>query len=391
MNVRMVCEFLGRLPWDESAFALGVAGGLAARGHRVKVFTDGAEDTLVPAGVEMIMRDVRRRRHQRQPFAFARWARARLDEDPSSVGLSFSRLVPSDLWLPIGPAESAIARRVVKGHPLSAAMELVVRPWLATSPMAERRAGSSVSAQRLDADHTDLVGATLRRPPDLADRAARLRALLRLGSARPGVLLPTTHTERAGFWAAVEGCAHAARTLRSQGRSLRVLLAGKHAATVTRRASAIGLAANLDPLGAIVPLSDALAACDLCLVPTLGGRGRASEGTGRLLADALHHATPVVAWHTAPGAQVLREHPASGRLVPDPDDAASSAPAVRFGEQIAALLEPGARRAASEAAAALSPTLDPELLYDRIETRLRTIEASASPARGDRVRARGRI
>lgn len=311
MKLLVIGEYIRKMTWSPSAWAVAVASGLARRGHQVLVACDGLEDPAVLGDLPRLVRRPRRTVRGADPLGFQRWAaavRARLSDH---LSISLTPWSPAQVWIRLDAESAATTLRAVRGHrPLSAVLELLHRPWLPAALLAERRADhAGTRARRLSfsasADEQCaplLMHASRFSPPSEAESAlatARLRSLLGLAPSRTLLLLSAIDVHRPGLEAFFAGLAR----VRSPAASPVALVLGRRCHTV----SAIARSAGCPPgavrhLGAAADVAPVFAACDAAVV---AGPDRGGSAGARFLADALRAGRPVLAHRDAPGAALL--------------------------------------------------------------------------------------
>lgn len=313
MKILILTEYIRRLPWSSSAWAIDLARGFSSRGHEVTVACDGMDDESLLEGVHLAVRRPQRTVRGSDPVAFQRWAfdmRRRLSGHAS---LSLSPWCPADVWIRLDSESAASLFRAMLAHrPLSALLELAHRPWVLAAVNAEARAARSAGEARQlrfaanaaeDEAHALLFASRLSRPDEAetADRRARTRAALGLNPARGVLLMSAMEIDPAALDAFLGGLAQACR--RGPGRSPVLLVAGRRGYSVSRAAERAGCEPGaVRYIGATARMEHALAACDAAVIP---GPDRGGSAGARFLADALRAGRPVLAHRRAPGAALL--------------------------------------------------------------------------------------
>jgi glycosyltransferase involved in cell wall biosynthesis len=196
-------------------------------------------------------------------------------------------------------------------------MELLHRPWLPAAIAGEALAASEARRHRVTglfrgdraavrlrfaADDHDARTITFASRPPHPDAEAqevlrqKVRNSLGVEPERPAFLLSSMECRRTEVGAMLAGLGS------SSSRPL-LLVTSRDTHTTRRLADRHGCADLIRFIGATRRIDAALAACDAALCPT---PDRDAGGSGRLLADALRSARPVVAHPQAPGAGLLK-------------------------------------------------------------------------------------
>lgn len=371
-DIAIIVEYMRSMPWASSVWAWRLATALASRGARVRILCDGAEDPgMAPAGDAWPRIEIRRpwrRLRASDPIGFGSWAARRVLEGPGA-SISLTRLAPGDLWFPLSPPILSVLSKAVRVRsPVTAALELLHRPWAPLAVYAERRAAwlarrwPGVPAPAIESlASSGLAGMV--EPPAEADRPAlrdRVRSLL--GIPRDHVVFITSgvHTERPGIRESLDGFS---RAVAGSGDPVQLLVFGRKTHTLRRLCDQAGLGARARIMGGTFRLDAALAASDAGIV--LGARADATS-TGRFLADCLRMSVPVVCSSAAVGASIVQGASGAGAgiVVDDTTHAETWRRGVEW------LLDPDRRRSATSHAREAGSDLSMDALATRLLDRL---------------------
>lgn len=324
MKVALVVEFAGRVRWQQPGpWARLICHALLQRGHQVRIVADCIADTGHFAGAEVEQYRPARKRLQRAPARFQRWAMERA----SSPSVSLSSVVPGSIWCPLDADWQREVRELVAiRNPATLGMEIAHRAWLPSLALAQRR------AERI--------------ARDMASRRARLGTL----EAKSGVVALgyCSAIEPTGFdseqlrqdvrrvlgigddvFVACASAAHAGHPgLREMLRGwsafakdtgATLLLMGRKSALLDRMVGSLDMRSCVRILGQTERPEAPLAAADVAIA-----WDTAPWSTGRFLADALVMKRPVLARSQCAGAELIRNGD-GGMLLDDAAWAASLA------------------------------------------------------------------
>lgn len=315
MKIAILTEYVRGFVWSHTAWAADLGHALARRGHHVTVACDGLEDPAMFTGIDLCTRRPERTLRGSDPLGFLNWTIELREHIRADATISLTPLAPADLWMPLSPSTLAELTPSLRAHtPVSAALEILARPWLPTALIAEARArrGSGsfptpVMARlgRLESSSgARALGYASRfdRPEPEQRRTLRTQTRERLGISpdRPVVLLSAVHAKRPGLSALLAGFAGLRR--RGVVNPPLLLVMGRRAHHVHRAADRANCADGLRFLGGTARADAAFAAADLAVAPWAASMGSA---TGRFIADALRLGVPVVAHRHAPGAELI--------------------------------------------------------------------------------------
>ncbi len=324
MRILVFGEYLFAGAWRSEAWIAMVCAALAERGRTVTLACDGGKDPAGFAPCRVIVRRPLRTWRATSPIAFSRWARTIAATTPHDASLSFTPLARADATLPLGGALAMLNLMVGAMNPIAVGLELLHQPWLPAAIAMEASLARSGGGVRLriglprDSDSAAALGYASRLPwvgdSVRAQRIARSRAreLLGISLRRPVLLISSVHPKRPGL----EPMLHALADARAEARPALApvaLVVGRNGYSVHAAAARAGCADALRILSATDRMADALDACDLVVAPAGAAR---SEGTGRLIADALRRGRPVLADRNAPGAELLIPGPENGYANP---------------------------------------------------------------------------
>jgi hypothetical protein len=249
-------------------------------------------------------------------MVFRRWVERTRPMVEHDVSLSLTRLVSADVWAPVGPTSGRSFGVMVRSlSPISAGLEALHQPWLASAIMAERaakrHANGAVLAE-IGADQPTGVDlgfvSGLTRPTDGERDALRreVRDRLGIGQDQPVLLMSCAHLDRPGLGPMLDALGR----FRDDGPLL--LVVGRRGWSISQAAAAHGCSGQVRHLGATGRMDAALSACDAAVAPF---RAAGNGTTGRFIADAVLMGVPVLADPLAPGARLLRERPDAGEIV----------------------------------------------------------------------------
>ncbi|MBL8964838.1 MAG: hypothetical protein KF787_07965 [Phycisphaeraceae bacterium] len=370
-DIAIIVEYLRSMPWASSVWAVRLARAFVRRGQGVRILCDGAEDPeVIPpgeAGVRIEVRRPLRRLRSSDPLGFGSWVMDRLERVPGP-SISMTRWVPGDLWFAFSPPiPTVLSRAVLNRSAVTAALELLHRPWAPSAMLAERRAGRI--ARHWPGGFRPVLGSLvsaglasdLVRHGESERQALRARVRSLLDIPRDHVVLTTSgvHTERPGVHESLAGLAPAAL---AAGVPVQLLVFGRKTHTLRRLCDRAGVGPRARILGGTFRLDAALAASDGGIV--LGSRADASS-TGRFLADCLRMSAPVVCSTEAAGASQVFSSPGEG-----PGWVVNPAEADGWRRGIESMLDPDLRRRASRLACEVGADLTMDALANRLLDRL---------------------
>jgi glycosyltransferase involved in cell wall biosynthesis len=369
MNLLLFADYLFRSPWRQTAWVPQIGRALAARGHQVTIACDGARDLAVCLPCRAIVRRPLRTWRSSAPIGFSRWARALARDFDHDASLSFTPLAPADALLPVGGAVANLRLILGAMSPISAGLELAHQPWLPAVAAVELARARSAPGVRLrfglpvEGDSAAAVGYASRLPPAGAEseRRDRVRRALGIGDRRPVLFLSSVHPKRSGLEPMLRALAETRADARPALAPI-ALVAGRNGYSIHAAAARAGCPDGVRILGGTNRIADVLAACDLVVVP---GAARHDFVTGRLIADALRCARPVLADRQSPGAELLEPGPGNGYASPGMIVERRTAPAWR--EALATAMTPQWSGPASAAARLTGEGLSMEALAARIE------------------------
>lgn len=384
MHIAIITERLETLPEEISASSAAVAGALAGRGHRIDVICDTVESRTLLAGTARITarRGVKGRMN-RQPIAFASWARRYAPTLGVQATISFTPVAPADLWFvgtPLG--REALRQEIARLGRFGGLLHY--RVWHLARAIAARRArtpGDSaiLAAQdrraaaraathlRVDPGRITLIpraSGLIPPPADERDRIRReVRAVLDIPDDAVALLFSATRSNGPAAREIIDGFALA---LERTGRPCVLVILGSRQVHATVRSTRLGCCDAIIPIGWTGRLDALLAACDVGLAP------RIERGVLDVcfIADCIRFGLPVIADAGAPGAELIES--IDGLVVPSPDPGT-------WADALVTLIEPQALARAQRA-------IDPEAahidrLTDTIESLLVARVASDPPSR----------
>jgi glycosyltransferase involved in cell wall biosynthesis len=363
MNVTLILEYGGRMRWQQpGAWAALITRAMQDRGHRVRVVADCLADPALIEADEIVVRAPARKRLERRPRRFQRWALAHTQ----SPSISLSSVVPANVWCPLDSSwRDEIVWLTNLRNPATLAMEVVHRLWVPPLALAQARAralalaiparlvtlGASTEASVLPLGFASWLS------PTAASASHRQQVRRALGIAPEAfvVLTSAAHTDRAGLGALLDGWRLFCQT--SPGV---LLLMGRKAALIDRHCRARGVSDTTCVLGQVERPELVFAAAD---VAAAWSARRDVNATGRFVADALAMQLPVLSTQAASGAELLRTQPDAGGLL-------NEASALAWMRALANASKRDWRVSARASAAALAPMLDPARLAAVIEKML---------------------
>lgn len=313
MKLLIVAEYIRRLPWSSSDWAVQIARGLAARGHEVLMACDGLDDPALLPGLRLAVRRPQRTVRRADPLGFQRWASALRSQLRDHVSLSLTPWCAGDVWIRLDADSAAAHWRAIRDRdPIAALLELAHRPWVFSAARAERRAQRAAGPARTlrfaagaeeGEAHMLLYASRLPRPDGrlVEQWRAEARALLGINPGRPVLLLSAVEPDGPALEAFLAGVCEVRR--RRPDLSPLVIAAGGRPHSVCRAARRAGCDSGLVRfIGATRWMERALAACDAAVVPW---PDHGLSAGARFLADALRMGRPVLALRASPGAALL--------------------------------------------------------------------------------------
>lgn len=307
MRVTLVVEYSGRVRWQQPGpWARVMCGALLRRGHEVRVVADCIADTghFAGASVEQFRPD--RKRLQRAPARFRRWAMERL----TAPSISFSSVVPGSLWCPLDADWRREFRDLASiRNPATLAMEAAHRLWLPSLARAQRQAGAMAQASgsvraRLGALRAEqgVVGLGYCSAIDpsalsIAELRHRVRRALGIGEDTFVACASAAHAGHSGLRDMLTGWREFART---DGSIL--LLMGRKCALLDRIVGSLDMRSCVRILGQTERPELPLAAADAGIA-----WDAAPWSTGRFLADAMVMQRPVLAPRRCVGAELIEQ------------------------------------------------------------------------------------
>ncbi|MCL4221541.1 MAG: hypothetical protein KJZ65_09225 [Phycisphaerales bacterium] len=308
MRITLVVEYSGRVRWQQSGpWARVICSALLRQGHEVCVVADCIADTGHFAGASVEQFRPARKRLQRAPARFCRWAMERL----TAPSISLSSVVPAALWCPL----DADWRREVRDlasirNPATLAMEAAHRLWLPSLAHSQRRAEAmaqhnGLARARLGAlqDHRGVVGLGFCSAIDpsalnVAELRHRVRRALGIDDDAFVACASAAHAGHAGLRDMLAGWRQFAR---ADGSIL--LLMARKSALLDRIVGSLDMRSCVRILGQTERPELPLAAADAAIA-----WDAAPWSTGRFLSDALVMQRPVLAHRQCVGAELIERY-----------------------------------------------------------------------------------
>lgn len=306
MRVTLVVEYAGRVGWQlPGPWARLICHSMIDRGHEVSVVADCLADPGLFPGARTEQFRPTRRRLQRAPAKFQRWAIERV-QGPS---ISLSSLVPGSVWCPLdAPWRRELGQLAAIRNPATFAIEAAHRlwlPWLARSQARAELLGKNSRSVRAilgcfaAPEGVEPLGycSGIRPGGEQDVLCRRLRDVL--GISQDGFVAAASagHPERAGLGPFLE----AWREFVREGDGVLVLM-GRKAALLDRIVGSLGLRDHVRIVGQTERADAVLASADAAV-----SWSRAPWSTARFVADALVMRRPVVTFGEGVGAELV-EH-----------------------------------------------------------------------------------
>lgn len=318
MNITLVIEYAGRIRWQQPGpWAHIITQALRDRGHHVRIVADCLADADLVGADDAIVRAPHRKRLERHPMRFQRWALKHVAQ-PS---ISLSSLVPGTVWCPLDSSwRDEIMWLTNLRNPATLAMEILHRLWVPPLALAQHKArtiGKQTHARlaRLgclaDPIAHPLGFTSALDPKSIApDARAHIRSTLGIAPNALVVAISCTHTDRPGLHAFLDDWRHFTHAHPGV-----LLIVGRKAALIDRTLRARGVADTVRMLGQTERPELFFAAAD---VAAAWSTHRSESSTGRFIADALAMHTPILTTHAAGGAELVRRYPGVGIVLNEP-------------------------------------------------------------------------
>jgi hypothetical protein len=360
MRIVVLSEYVSRQPWAPDRWAVAMARALKTRGHEIVFACDGRDDAADLTGFDAFVHRPDRDRSKRRPMRFARWARSVRRDVPHDASVSFTPLVPGDVWAPIGPTELGRVRALVRRNLLSTGLDVVGRPWLAPGVAASTLATcTDRRAQRCrigrSPDDPGGLGFGAGFAERRTDARAQTRAALGLAHDEIAAVVSAVGTGTTTIGDLLGGLS--LTRSRSAARTPTVVIATRGQHTVLRLAERFGVGDFVRIIGPVGDMSGLLTACDAAIAPRAAG----ATATGRFIADALACRTPVLCSPNAPGAELISADPSPGMVLPG-----TAAPEWRTA--LERLSDREWLSSCADAAEAIGGTLSPDAVGERLES-----------------------
>lgn len=318
MNITLVIEYAGRIRWQQPGpWARVITQALRDRGHSVRVVADCLADADLVGADDAIVRAPHRKRLERHPMRFQRWAL----EHVAQPSISLSSLVPGTVWCPLDSSwRDEIVWLTNLRNPATLAMEILHRLWVPPLALAQHKAramGKQTSARLarlgcLSDPIAHSLGFTSSLDPKLIapDIRVHIRSTLGIAPKALIVAISCAHTDRPGLISFLDGWRHFTHTHPGV-----LLIVGRKAALIDRTLRARGVADTVRVLGQTERPELFIAAADIAAAWPAHHSG---SSTGRFIADALAIHTPILTTHAAGGASLVRQHPGVGIVLNEP-------------------------------------------------------------------------
>lgn len=314
MNITLVVEYAGRVRWQQPGpWARLLCQSLLERGHELRVVADCVTDTRHFAGARIEQRRPTRKRLQRSPLRFQRWALERVT--PPSISLS--SMVPGTLWCPLdAPWTHELGDLATMRSPATLAMEVLHRSWIPALGLAQRKAkaialrdGSTIArlgALRAPTGVVPLGYCSTIDPSSIdADRLRRqVRQAFAINRHTFVACASASHVGRTGLREMLGGWRDSAR---DHGGLL--LLMARKSALLDRIVGSLNMRDSVHIVGQTERPEAVLAAADLAIA-----WDTSPSSTGRFIADALVMQRPVLAHAACVGADLLNHGPHAALL-----------------------------------------------------------------------------